>query len=65
MYCAKVIKLPSQSNMHPFFCRVGEWKRNRPGYGERKLMVVLTCSAGFVILEKEKPVVMLAAGLLC
>ena len=28
-------------------------------------MVVLTCSAGFVILEKEKPVVMLAAGLLC
>jgi hypothetical protein len=45
-----------------FFCRVGEWKRNRPGFGERKMMVVLTYSAGFVILKKVKRMVMVASS---
>jgi hypothetical protein len=37
-------------------------EENIPGSRERRLMVVLTYSAGFVILEKEKLIMTLASS---
>jgi len=37
-------------------------EENIPGSEERRLMVVLTYSASFMILEKEKSIMMLASS---